>query len=103
MDASQISFGVAFLAGVASFLSPCVLPLVPMYLAQLVGHSVSQSADGQQERPPHLTTFLHALMFLLAEAFCISPQSSQFVKAGGITSRFGIGHPGETNSKEQNP
>src|SRR6266849_11208645 len=64
MDASQISFGVAFLAGVASFLSPCVLPLVPMYLAQLVGQSVSQSADGQQERPPHLTTFLHALMFV---------------------------------------
>lgn len=40
MDASQLGFSVAFVAGVASFLSPCVLPLVPIYLAQLVGHSV---------------------------------------------------------------
>jgi cytochrome c-type biogenesis protein len=37
MNISQISFGVAFLAGLASFLSPCVLPLVAIYLAQLVG------------------------------------------------------------------
>jgi len=65
MDALQLSLGVAFLAGLASFLSPCVLPLVPMYLAQLVGQSVSQSADEQQEHPLHLTTFLHALMFVL--------------------------------------
>jgi cytochrome c-type biogenesis protein len=65
MDSSQISFGVAFLAGVASFLSPCVLPLVPIYLAQLVGQSVYQSTGGQEERPLRLNTFLHALLFVL--------------------------------------
>src|SRR5215472_6803127 len=65
MDAAQIGFGVAFLAGLASFLSPCVLPLVPIYVAQLVGQSVFPSADGQQEHAPHLNTFLHALMFVL--------------------------------------
>ncbi len=64
MNISQISFGVAFLAGLASFLSPCVLPLVPIYLAQLVGHSVYQAADGQEEQPQRLNTFLHALMFV---------------------------------------
>src|SRR5712671_2887474 len=82
MDSSQISFGVAFLAGLVSFLSPCVLPLVPMYLAQLVGHSVSQSADGQQERPPHLTTFLHALVFVLG--FTLA-----FVALGATASTLG--------------
>src|SRR5215472_878449 len=64
MDTAQISFSVAFLAGLASFLSPCVLPLVPIYLAQLVGQSVLQSTGGQQERPARLNTFLHALMFV---------------------------------------
>ncbi len=64
MNISQIGFGVAFIAGLASFLSPCVLPLVPIYLAQLVGHSVYQSADGQQEQKARLDTFLHALMFV---------------------------------------
>jgi len=66
MDTSQLSFGVAFLAGVASFLSPCVLALVPLYLAQQVGHSVHQSAHGLEERPARLTTFLHSLLFVLS-------------------------------------
>jgi cytochrome c-type biogenesis protein len=65
MNISQISFGVAFIAGLASFLSPCVLSLVPIYLAQLVGHSVYQSTDGQQGHWARLDTFLHALMFVL--------------------------------------
>ncbi|HCP73598.1 MAG TPA: cytochrome C biogenesis protein, partial [Ktedonobacter sp.] len=51
MDSSQLSLGVAFLAGIASFLSPCVLPLVPIYIAQLVGHSVYQSSDEQEDQP----------------------------------------------------
>jgi cytochrome c-type biogenesis protein len=82
MDASQLSFGVAFLAGLASFLSPCVLPLVPIYLAQLVGQSVSQAADGQQERTPRLTTFLHAMMFVLG--FTLA-----FVALGATASTLG--------------
>src|SRR2546427_12516516 len=64
MNATQLTFGVAFIAGLASFLSPCVLPLVPIYLAQLVGQSVYQSADGRQEHRVRLDTFLHALMFV---------------------------------------
>lgn len=61
MDSSQVSFGVAFVAGLASFLSPCVLPLVPIFLAQLVGQSVHQSEVSYARR---LVTFLHALMFV---------------------------------------
>jgi len=61
MNPSQLTFGVAFLAGLASFLSPCVLPLVPIYLAQLVGQGVYQSTRGRLAR---LNTFLHALLFV---------------------------------------
>ncbi|MEI7989549.1 MAG: cytochrome c biogenesis protein CcdA, partial [Chloroflexota bacterium] len=39
MDASQISIGIAFLAGLASFLSPCVLSLVPAYVSYLSGRA----------------------------------------------------------------
>lgn len=38
---NEVSFGIAFLAGIISFLSPCVFPLVPVYLAQLTGGSIS--------------------------------------------------------------
>jgi len=82
MDALHINFGVAFLAGVVSFLSPCVLPLVPIYLAQLVGQSASQSIVGQQEQPSRLTTFLHALMFVLG--FTLA-----FVALGATATTFG--------------
>jgi cytochrome c-type biogenesis protein len=62
---SQVSVGIAFLAGLASFLSPCVLPLVPIYLAQLVGESVYQSTRGGGSLTARLTTFLHAALFVL--------------------------------------
>lgn len=64
MNPTQISLGIAFLAGLASFLSPCVLPLVPIYLAQLVGPSVYQADDQQQTFQTRLNTFRHAVMFV---------------------------------------
>lgn len=43
---ATISFPLAFMAGLLSFLSPCVLPLVPIYLGYLTGTVV-----GSQEQP----------------------------------------------------
>lgn len=80
MNLSQISLGFAFLAGLASFLSPCVLPLVPIYLAQLVGHSVNQ-AD-QRTIGNRMNTFLHALMFVVG--FTLA-----FVSLGATASTVG--------------
>ena len=82
MDSSQLTLGVAFLAGLASFLSPCVLPLVPIYLAQLVGQSVYQSNDDQEVRPARLATFLHALMF-------VSGFTLAFIALGATASTLG--------------
>src|SRR5258708_8698492 len=65
MDPSQLSVGIAFLAGLVSFLSPCMLPLVPIFLAQLVGQSTYQSTHDQGDQPARLLTFLHAVMFVL--------------------------------------
>jgi len=82
MEPSQVSFGLAFLAGLASFLSPCMLPLVPLYLSQLVGQSVSQSAGAQESRPARFITFLHAVMFVLG--FTLA-----FVALGATASTLG--------------
>src|SRR5215471_14221578 len=83
MNPSQLTLGVAFLAGLASFLSPCVLPLVPIYLAQLVGQSVYQSCGALEEvHPMRLTTFLHAVMF-------VSGFTLAFVALGATASTLG--------------
>jgi cytochrome c-type biogenesis protein len=57
----QISIPVAFTAGVLSFVSPCVLPMVPVYLGILGGASV------YQEKPAgiNLLLFLNSLCFVL--------------------------------------
>ncbi len=85
MISSNMTLGVAFLAGLASFLSPCVLPLVPIYLAQLVGQSVYQSWGATGEAKSHaarLNTFLHALVFV--SGFTLS-----FVALGATASTLG--------------
>ena len=85
MISSQVSISVAFLAGLASFLSPCVLPLVPIYLAQLVGQSIYQSSDtpgNEIEGPARLNTFLHALVFVAG--FTVA-----FVSLGATASALG--------------
>src|SRR5271169_6717878 len=52
----------AFLAGLISFLSPCVLPLVPGYISMLSGMSVEQLRQGEQ---PKSGLFTSALSFVV--------------------------------------
>lgn len=52
---------VAIGAGLLSFISPCVLPLVPVYLASLTGDDVFES----KEKRIRLPIFLHALSFVI--------------------------------------
>lgn len=55
----SISFPLAFTAGLLSFVSPCVLPLVPVYLGYLSGSTVSGDAS-----PNRRQIFSHALSFV---------------------------------------
>lgn len=61
MDFTQISFGLAFLAGLASFLSPCVFSLVPAYVGYLGG----RAAGGEATESNRFITFTHGLAFVL--------------------------------------
>ncbi len=54
---ADVSFFIAFLAGIASFLSPCVIPLVPAFLGYLSGTSVKTAG--------RWLLFSHALLFVL--------------------------------------
>ena len=59
----NLSIGLAFLAGLASFLSPCVFSLVPAYISYLSGRSLaSQDASSGKQR---LETFSHGVAFVL--------------------------------------
>lgn len=47
---SDVSFAAAFAGGVISFLSPCVLPLVPAYLSIITGLDVAEIQAGSRRR-----------------------------------------------------
>ena len=57
-----VSLWLAFTAGIASFLSPCVLALVPAYIGYLGGRSIS--ANQSDNKPNRWFTFLHGLAFV---------------------------------------
>ena len=61
---ADVSLAAALIAGLLSFLSPCVLPLVPPYLVYLAGASLERLADG--EPPPRVRreTVIAALLFV---------------------------------------
>ncbi len=66
MGEFDISYGGAFIAGLLSFLSPCVLPLVPPYLCYLGGMTVEQLAEAQAARTASARrVFWAALAFVL--------------------------------------
>lgn len=63
MAEAHLTVGIAFLAGLVSFVSPCVLPLVPAYLSFLTGSSVdelreSASADTRTRAVGHALAFI---------------------------------------------
>jgi cytochrome c-type biogenesis protein len=60
----EVTVTLAFLAGLASFLSPCVFSLVPAYIGYLGGR-----AAGETQAAQRWSTFTHGLAFILGFSF----------------------------------
>ncbi len=98
----EVSIIVAFSAGLLSFLSPCVVPLVPVYLASLAGPEVFGDRVTGVRRIP---VFLHSLSFVAGfsiifvtlgaiaglSGFAISPSLALLNKiSGSLLIAFGL-------------
>lgn len=96
----EVSLFVAFGAGLLSFFSPCVLPLVPVYLASVCGTEILES-DKSKSRFPIL---FHSLSFIAGftiifvalgaaaglAGFAIGSHSLILKIAGGLLIAFGV-------------
>ncbi|MBX9857609.1 MAG: cytochrome c biogenesis protein CcdA [Gemmatimonadaceae bacterium] len=76
MAPESLSLFVAFSAGLLSFLSPCVLPLVPSYVTFITGMGLDDVSRARR------TALVHALLFVLGFTFI-------FVALGAGASAFG--------------
>ncbi len=61
----SVTIGLAFVAGLASFLSPCVFSLVPAYIGYLSGRSLAADGSGEVTLNRRWGTFSHGLAFVL--------------------------------------
>jgi cytochrome c-type biogenesis protein len=61
MSEVEVGIAIAFTAGLLSFLSPCVLPLVPSYLTFVTGMSLEDLEGGVNRR----ATLVHATLFVV--------------------------------------
>jgi cytochrome c-type biogenesis protein len=74
-----IGFPIALAAGVLSFLSPCVLPLVPSYLSFVTGMTIEDLQEGADRR----VVMLHSLLF-------VAGFSAIFIAMGATASYLGL-------------
>ncbi len=66
METQAIGLVVAFAAGLLSFLSPCVLPLIPSYVSFITGMSLDELTVTEERRPlVQRTVLVHGLLFVL--------------------------------------
>jgi cytochrome c-type biogenesis protein len=79
---SELTIALAVAAGVVSFLSPCVLPLVPAYIGQLTAVAVAGSAPGTA--PTRWLAVRHALAYVLGfgSVFTLLGVTATFAAAG---------------------
>ncbi|MBF0447692.1 MAG: sulfite exporter TauE/SafE family protein [Magnetococcales bacterium] len=77
----EVSYAAALLAGLLSFVSPCVLPLVPAYISFMTGVSVDQLRKGS-DREVATAAALHSLFFVLGF-------STVFIALGASASLIG--------------
>jgi cytochrome c-type biogenesis protein len=78
----DVSIPAALLAGLISFLSPCVLPLVPPYLIYLTGATIEHVANDETEQSSRRAVMISALIFVLGF-------STVFVALGASASFIG--------------
>ncbi len=80
---SELTFPIIFMAGILSFLSPCVLPLVPPYLTYMSGASFEQlREDGALTGAIWRRTVLTSIFFILGFAIV-------FITLGATATAFG--------------
>jgi len=82
LSMNEVSYSLAFLAGLVSFISPCVLPLIPSYVSYITGVSFEDLTAMKNKRKIRLLTLAHSLFF-------VTGFSLVFISLGASSSAVG--------------
>lgn len=84
MATDSVSLGWAFLAGVLSFASPCVLPLFPSYLSYLTGLTYEEIKEGGDQSGVRALILLNSIFFILGFSFVFVALGASFSYLGNL-------------------
>lgn len=79
----HVSFLVVFIEGILSFFSPCVLPLIPVYIGYLAGNGKETSKEGEIMYP-RKKVFFHTLCFIVGISFAFFILGMSFSALGAF-------------------
>ncbi len=77
LESADLTLWIAFTAGVLSFFSPCVLPLVPSYVTYISGLTFGELKDAHPGFKVRWTVLVHSLLF-------VAGFSAVFIMLGGL-------------------
>ena len=85
---TDITIAAALLGGLVSFISPCVLPLVPPYLAYMAGTSFEQLVDAELKKKIGGRTIFAAVLFVAGLATVFVPLGAGASAIGGLLRHY---------------
>ncbi|MDD5072283.1 MAG: cytochrome c biogenesis protein CcdA [Candidatus Omnitrophica bacterium] len=83
----SVSFIAAFVAGLLSFLSPCVLPLIPFYISYITGITFGELTQETLPKKIRFLTAVHSLLFILGFTIVFMLLGLSLTFAGGLVSQ----------------
>jgi cytochrome c-type biogenesis protein len=85
-DLVTVSLGLAFLAGLVSFLSPCVFPIVPSYVGFVTGLTLDELREGSRADARRQAA-VHAALFVLGFSLIFLALGASVTVLGGVLRR----------------
>jgi cytochrome c-type biogenesis protein len=85
---SNLSLFIAFTAGLFTFISPCVLPLIPSYLSFITGISLEQFNSAEDSKKLRRVTVFHSLMFILGFSIIFILLGASATYLGGFLRQY---------------
>lgn len=84
---SSINFAMVFTEGLVSFFSPCVIPLIPLYMGYLAGGAKEKDADGTIKYG-RKTVLLHTIFFILGISLAFFILGLGFSSLGSVLKEY---------------
>ena len=84
----NISLFIAFSAGLFSFLSPCILPLIPSYISFITGISFEAFSSTEERSKLRRTTVVHSLLFILGFSLVFILLGASATYAGQLLQKY---------------